>query len=150
MDPEIINKYDWCMVVRNPYTWILSEYHCKWGGPPNPECHTKEQMNKFLILKIKEAEQVKRGDHYTAQYRYMHNDVAIHILKFENLQVEFDALMATYEIKDIVLTHDNATPKRFSIDDFSAELIALINEVYHKDFELFGYSKIELQEAAVF
>jgi len=136
----VIRRNDWFMVVRNPYTRILSEYHCRWGGPRIR--HTKEEMNRFLIAKIKAAQTRVKGDHYTPQCRYTHPAVAIHILKFENLQVEFDALMALYGIKGLVLSRDNATVKRFAISDFSPELIALINAVYHKDFELFGYSKI--------
>ena len=30
----------------------------------------------------------------------------------------------------------------FTVNDFSPELIKLINEVYDKDFQLFGYKKM--------
>ena len=138
--PAIINKYEWFTVVRNPYDRILSEYHCKWGGVGDSKvCHTKEQMNAFLIRKIKRRR--KSGDHYTEQYKYLHPTVPIHILKFENLVPEFDALMGQYNIQGVTLARDNSTVKVFSVSDFSPELIALINEVYDKDFETFGYTK---------
>jgi hypothetical protein len=67
--------------------------------------------------------------------------VPIHILKFENLAPEFDALMSHYNIQGITLTRENSSTKFFTVSDFSPELIALINQVYDKDFEIFGYTK---------
>jgi hypothetical protein len=136
----VINKYDWFTVVRNPYDRILSEYHCKWGGigSKNPH-HTKQQMNAYLIRKINRRK--ASGDHYTEQYLYLHPTVPIHILKFENLATEFDALMSHYNIQGITLTRENSSTKFFTVSDFSPELIALINRVYDKDFEIFGYTK---------
>jgi hypothetical protein len=149
---SLINQYDWFMVVRNPYTRILSEYHCKWAGPPasstvgpmnflkHNKQKLKESMNEYLIQKIRNAP--AEGHHYTPQALYLHPTAKIHVLKFENIQAEFDALMATYGIEGLVLKRENSKEKRFRISDFSRELIALINEVYHEDFVQFGYRKL--------
>jgi hypothetical protein len=141
LKPAIAHKYDWFMVVRNPYTRILSEYHCRWGGSAAAG-RTKEKMNRFLIAKINRARQNRTGDHYTEQYRYLYPGATIHVLKFERLREEFDALMTMYGITGLVLPHENATTKRFQVSDFSRELVDLINTVYDKDFESFGYDKL--------
>ena len=30
--PKLKLKYDWFVVVRNPYERLISEFYCKWGG----------------------------------------------------------------------------------------------------------------------
>lgn len=104
---------------------------------------TKEFMNKFLIEKIKRRNNL--GDHYAEQYKYMdyNKDIQIHILKFENLKNDFDNLMKTYNIDLTLDVINNKSPNKiFTINDFSKELIELINVVYLKDFEIFNYKKI--------
>ena len=29
---ELIEKYDWFVIIRNPFDRINSEFHCTWGG----------------------------------------------------------------------------------------------------------------------
>ena len=29
---ELKLKYDWFVVIRNPYERLISEFYCKWGG----------------------------------------------------------------------------------------------------------------------
>jgi len=143
---SVIDSYDWFMVVRNPYDRILSEYHCRWGGVGASRHirHTKEEMNRYLINKITNVKNMTSarisGNHYTEQFRYLHPTVSIHVLKFENLSEEFSNLMSLYTIEGITLPHSNANAKKFRVSDFSKELIDLINEVYAKDFELFGFT----------
>jgi len=146
--PAILEQYDWFMVVRNPYTRILSEYHCIWGGigATIGLKHTVAEMNSYLIQKIMQRQ--RTGNHYTEQFRYCHPTIPIHIIKFENLQSEFDALMATYSITGIVLEHENARPKLFAVSDFSPELLTLINQVYDQDFTTFGYTKMSVAPAS--
>jgi len=133
------DKYDWFMVVRNPYDRILSEYYCKWGGKNKVNSFTKEDFNKFLINKINSR--CKIGHHYTEQYKYLDKDCKINIIKFENLEEEFNNLMRKYNIDLKLNKHSNkCNEKKFKVSDFSLDLIRLINVVYEKDFIEFGYS----------
>jgi len=133
------DKYDWFMVVRNPYDRILSEYYCKWGGKGKKDDHTKEDFNLFLINKINRRSQ--KGHHYTEQYKYLDKNCKINIIKFENLDKEFNNLMSSYKINLELNKHSNkSSEKKFTVSDFSPKLIRLINKVYEKDFKHFGYS----------
>jgi len=139
VDPDVIDKYDWFMVVRNPYERMLSEYYWFTGGAKQPMSMTR--MNEFLIDKIKKRSNI--GDHFTEQYKYLHPTVNIRIIKFENLGQEFTALMKEYNLEKIHLDKENARNRHdYSVADFSPELITLINEVYDQDFAEFQYEKI--------
>ena len=50
--------------------------------------------------------------------------------------------MKKYNYNIILNRHDNKGVKKFTVDDLSSEVISLINNLYHKDFEMFGYKKL--------
>lgn len=135
------DKYNWFMVVRNPYDRIISEYYCKWGGQGRIKNDTVEDFNKFLLYKIKHRDMI--GHHYTEQYKYLDENYDIKILKFENLKNEFNQLMNEYNLDIKFDKHYNKSQnKKFTLSDLSKELIELINQVYKKDFEEFNYKMI--------
>jgi len=149
--PESLRKkYDWFTVVRNPYKRILSEYHFLINALKINENHTIQQFNTFITKWIKNASQNIEnhpifgrvgGDHFTEQYKYLDSSTKIHVLKFENLEIEFNALMKLYNYKCTLNKKIQVSKnKRFTINDLSKDTIKLINTVYKKDFEFFGYT----------
>lgn len=147
LDKSIRSKYDWFLVVRNPYDRILSEF--KWYSnfkqyENNP--FTINTFNEFIQNKIKEANDTntnigKYGGHFSPQYKYLTSEDKIHILKFENLKEEFNDLMKQYNINLKLDEKHNVSNHKFTINDFNESTKKLIQEVYKKDFELFNYKK---------
>ena len=146
LDKSIRSNYDWFLVVRNPYDRILSEF--KWYSNRDQyknNSFTINMFNEFIQNKIKEANDTntnigKYGGHFSPQYKYLTNDDKIHILKFENLNQEFNDLMKQYNINLKLDEKHNVSNHKFTINDFNESTKKLIQEVYKKDFELFNYN----------
>ena len=72
------------------------------------------------------------------------------VVHFESLRKEVDAVLARYNISKLSsrnLPVRNKKNKRgctrkLGVDDFSDETVRLINEIYSKDFEYFGFEMI--------
>jgi len=135
-------KYDWFVVVRDPYDRMLSEYYCKYGG--TDQLHqTKKEFNKYIQMRIKKRS--RKGDHFTEQSKYLEGAVhPIYMVKFEKLNQELKQLFKLYKLKiKIPTTKTNVGRKgKFSIRDFDRDTLDLINKVYDKDFEIFNYKKV--------
>lgn len=140
-------KYDWFMVVRNPYERLISEFFCNFAGKENLEKIDDLNENDFnLIIKKRILNRCRKGNHYTEQHKYLDENIKVHIIYFENLEKEFNQLMNKYGINIKINKKDNACKieKKFNINSFQPELIKLINRIYHLDFIKFGYKKISL------
>ena len=136
-------KYDWFVIIRNPYERIISEYYCRWGGwgIKNKLKSSKEKFNDNIKKKILKNHK-KMSSHWVPQHFYIDLNVKIHIIKYENLTEEFNELMKKYNYDITLNKHSNKGKKKFTLNDLSDEVISLINNIYDKDFEMFGYKKI--------
>jgi len=89
---------------------------------------------------------------YNSQH-YDHDDnndsnnetrIVAHGLRFENLTLEFNALMQQYQIQIQLSNHreNESHDKKLNVANITLENIRLVNEIYHRDFEAFGYNKL--------
>lgn len=142
----ILQKYDFFCVVRNPYDKCVSEFYCKWElAAPKEKRMTIEDFNEYIQYRVL---QNPDRDHWAAQSHFVYDQngrkVVKHVLKYENLQEEFNHLMEQYGYNIRIGSSDrfNAGNKKFGVKDLSPETLGIINRVYHDDFINFGYAKV--------
>jgi hypothetical protein len=153
------NKYNWFMVVRNPFTRAISEYYfcCDKGNLTNDVNVFNEQL--IQLLKTYQENKYKpytgepwwlssSGHHFTEQYKYLDSLTKINVLKFENLEEDFNNLMKKYNLNIRLNKHENKAKVNnpFTVSDLNNETKQLIVEIYKKDFETFGYSENSLMK----
>lgn len=144
VDANIKNKYDWFMVVRDPYARLVSEFHFFNQKPAIIEQNLSvKDFNNFIQKNVLNASIGVRG-HYLHQYRYLDDSYKIHILSFENLESDFNKLMRMYNLDLTLNKHLNKREYVFTKDDFTNETIDIINKVYKRDFEQFNYKMIRI------
>lgn len=152
---EILDNYDLFAVVRHPYTRCISEYYCKWGGPKSRKA-TKHELNSYIQEKVRsvrtrESVASKKSlsnnlyGHFVPQFYYLYdgqgNRIVQNIIRFENLEQEFNSLMKKYEIPLVLNRHDNRNSSKFTVSDLTPDTKRLIFQVYKRDFKEFDYAQ---------
>tara|TARA_Y100000389_G_C17468978_1_gene528479 strand:+ start:3266 stop:3940 length:675 start_codon:yes stop_codon:yes gene_type:complete len=150
-------KYDYFMLVRNPYNRVLSEYYDKWAGKGYTYNHNKHQFNSFLINKLNKSQEVSKRHHFAKQSLYISEDIKPYIIKVENMYEMLPILFSKYNLNidmnslkptNIRSQQNKSSSKKkgFTINDFNDILINTINHVYKTDFELFSYDMIDTKK----
>lgn len=135
-------------IVRNPYERIISEY--KYRNeifPKNKKNVNKKNVNKKNLNEfIHNAEIIYDKNnfcfdgHLLPQNEFV--DSKTEILKIENLDKEFSNLMKKYNYPDKKLGKSFKTSTNLSVKDLDRKSINIVNNIYHEDFNNFGYTKL--------
>lgn len=149
LHPNPYNGKDTFCVIRNPYDRIVNEYEVS----TSVSSKDPRQMNEWIQMRLREVMKMTTyPGHFLPQHLYVYNHhrkrTMTHILRYENLQEDFDQLMSQYNL-NIKLPPGEILKKAmdqneyFSKMSLSPDSISLINELYGADFRAFGYTMVE-------
>ena len=101
--PQPIGNNAFC-VIRNPFNKLLSEFRhevilnsCKRNMNPNAHYNAKS-LNNWIQYSL---EMIKKNPHYMDNHflhQHYYSDYCKHILLFEHIQEDFDALLTEYNL----------------------------------------------------
>lgn len=156
---DLLKKFDYFVVVRNPYDRAVSEFFCPWGGAGNKRQTTVSGFNEWIRTRLDSIKAMladKSGDtvlqgHWTPQYMYVADSTGkliVHkdnVVFLEDLKNQYSRLVERYHLpSEFNLNNAQSlnvgSEKTFAPSDLDSRNIALIGEIYGKDFEFFGYS----------
>ena len=160
-------------IVRNPYERVISDFYWQkrqreiqmkesrgeqapgdnpagQRGPEDDPAALNRWVRK-IMAQIKDKGTCPLG-HCYPMHQYVYSDgqqIIDHVLRLENLEVEFPDLMWRYNLS-VPLEHKNKRQSTSSLApaDLSDESIRLINAHFRRDFELFEYEMLSGQGGA--
>lgn len=151
---RILEKYDLFTTVRNPYSRVISEYYCSFGGPA-VKSSCVDDFNIWIENKIRSVLKILREggrvlDHWAPAYFFIvdeDNKLVVdpcNIAHLENIEDELSQLFLKYSMTSANFVSIErkmvGKEKKFGVSDLSVVNIGLIEDLYDLDFKLFGYS----------
>lgn len=155
-DPNDFYKFTF---VRNPYTRLISDYHwCKgwfkhkWVlNSDNAKVGFKSFDEYIYVIQqhyeLRSPENI--WSHFRPAYEFVYDkDLSLQVDfvgHVENFQDDYSHVLENIgkTKKDTVM---KKTPKRYNIQEYyNQESLNIVNELFKKDFEVFGYEMSEVQ-----
>jgi len=142
--PKEFNEYYKFSFVRNPYDRISSAYfylkNIKAGGDhQNQLVHLSKDINDYIENYLSKETII----HLWPQYKFITgpfgNILIDSIFRFENLEEDWEKVCGKLKV-NLNLPHFRPTKKK--LFEYTPNSINIINKLYKKDFELFGYKMI--------
>ena len=180
-------------VVRHPYDRLVSEYYYSFVtyhvNPGAKQVNTSAgHLNWWAQTKLRDRRIFSStsddrdpwswypehmygedGGHWIPQYDFVYDDqggqIVKHVLRFENMTAEFDALMEQYNMINMrlpqVMTSSSSTGNQTDLHavkdkstssskltrkDLSEKTKAMIHVIFSRDFDAFGYQRDVISE----
>lgn len=154
-NPYPLQEYDVFSVVRNPYSKIISTFNYMFNKDKTTRFLYKRldhfvrpnsfwlNMYVFTLLFVAMSNDIEYVYSIQPQCKLFTKDGKEYvniILKYENLETEFNDLMKKYN-KDVRIDskRQNASVQHVSENDFTWVSIKVINYLFQEDFEKYGY-----------
>lgn len=152
-DPELFETYFSFACVRNPYERLVSAYECESqvGNGPPWGLDFKSFINK--IYDEGSMFYVNYTNHYTPQYKFITiKDIVLvdFLIRYENINEDWKTITKIINEKTkfshvadkLEVINGNTWRLGKTLEDFyDTDTKQKAYELYHKDFELFGYNK---------
>ena len=148
---EIIKNYRTFTVVRNPFDRILSLYI--WGIDPQIGDYTSEKNFESFVKSVRDNKYSEFNKvRYRTQLDWITDKEKIvrvdNILRFENLQEDFDKLMSVYNLKKMNIEKINTGEEKLKKigklkknyrEYYNQEIKEIVENLYKEDIEYFNY-----------
>lgn len=142
--PEWYQNADLFMVVRHPYSRIVSEWNYKSGRRKRSDAKLMNKRLSQILRRIDKNTTTRayfsHSGHYIPQADYYVQ--GMHVLHQEDLPHDLSCLLRAYNMDWGPLPYRrNKSGGALSVKDLTNDTKHLIHKVYHQDFLQFGYTK---------
>ena len=161
---DLLKKFDYFIVVRNPFERVVSEFYCQWGGAGNKRITDVQGFNAWIAAKLQSIQSSSSNSntsssslnylhgHWAPQYLYVQDGEGKLIVKrnnvlfMERLVPQYTSLIERYKLpNEFSLSNkihlNENRDKKFCAADLNPKNVELVRRVYSLDFQYFGYSE---------
>ena len=134
------DSYKKFTIIRNPYDRVVSDYF--WMKEHAPHL-AQNDFDDYLSLREDVVKNNKYDldmyfDHFYPMHYYFEDIKYDHVIRFENIEVEFEKIRNLYNIENILTKNNQSSSKGYLLSEEQEERIY---SLYKNDFIKFGYKK---------
>jgi hypothetical protein len=140
IDEKRWRSYKKITIVRNPYDRVISDYFWMKENAPHLITGTFDDFLELRedVITNNKYDQNIYFDHFYPMHFYFDKIKYDHVLRFENLEKEYEKVRKLYKIPNLLPKNNQSLRDDFKLDKQQKEKIY---KIYEEDFLKFGYKK---------